>query len=626
MTGQVIGRAGQFASQDERRKRRLRYLLILPAIRRYRERTRHSLRWRLAESHIGTILLSILATSLISAVVSVMYAFIQQPMQHEPAVEAAWVADGLTELGLTEGLVMVGPRNQRLGSRPAADSGDGPRATVVSSTALRSQLSTLLAAMATGEFGPNVLTNDINFGNIVGKRLANINSISIVGRDMRILASSEPLLTGRDALLIGPAALGVAQSALDGSTSVVDNTRIVESISSSTGSFPLRNQSGAVVAAVVVDKAAQSLPAGWNFIGLTLSNVGQMAMLMLVLIGLPAIPIGAIIGFRRARAISQPVVALTSAADAIADQRLDVRVQPDGEDEIAALGRRFNEMADRLQESLAREAAARARAESLLAANQELVANVSHELRTPVALVRAHLESLATEPEQAEEYIRIALREADRLESLVDDLFQLARLEGQDVALEREAYDVGGAVREAAESLIEPARRETGILLRADIAPGNLKSVGDRARLVQVVQNLIRNAIRHTPEGGIVLVTARPDDQRIIVSVQDTGFGISPEDLPHIFDRFYRGERSRNRGYGGAGLGLAIAKRMIEQMGGTIAVESELGEGSMFTITLPAGDQPPPASTAGRSVGAIEPAQRTRNPAPVGSPAATTNW
>lgn len=624
MTGQVIGRTGQFASQDERRKRRLRYLLVFPAIRRYRERTRHSLRWRLAESHIGTILLSILATSLISAVVSVMYAFIQNPMQQEPAVEAAWVAEGLTELGLADELVMIGPRDQRFGPRPAADSGDGSRSTVLRSAALKSQLSTLLAAMSTGEFGPNVLTNDINFSNILGKRLANINSISIVGHDKRILASSEPLLTGREALLIGPAALGVAQSALDGSTSVLDNTRIIESISSSTGSFPLRNQTGTIVAAVVVDKAAHSLPAGWSFIGLTLSNVGQLAMLMVLLIGLPAIPIGAIIGFRRARAISQPVVALTSAADAIADQRLDVRVQPDGEDEIAALGRRFNEMADRLQESLAREAAARARAESLLAANQELVANVSHELRTPVALVRAHLESLATEPEQAEEYVRIALREADRLESLVDDLFQLARLEGQDVALEREAYDVGGAVREAAESLIEPARRETGILLRADVAPGNLKSVGDRARLVQVVQNLIRNAIRHTPEGGIVLVTARPDDQRIIISVQDTGFGISAEDLPHIFDRFYRGERSRNRSHGGAGLGLAIAKRMIEQMGGTIAVESELGEGTMFTITLPiAGDQPPAATTARPEP---EGAQRTRNPAPVGSPAPTTNW
>ena len=584
---QVAGHAAQLAEAEDKRKRRLRYLLVLPAIRRYRERTRHSLRWRLAGSHIGTILLSILATSVISAVVSVTYAFIQQPMQQEPAAEAAWVAEGLTELGIVDRLVLIGPGDQEFGPLPSVDRGNDPWSTELPGEQLQAQLSTLLAAMATGEFGPNVLTNDINFTNIVGKRLANIKSISIVGHDMRILASSAPVLTGREALLISPAALGVAQSALDGSTSVLDNTRIVEAISSITGSYPLRNASGAVVAAVVVDKSAQSLPSGWGFIGLTLTNVGQLALLMALLIGIPAIPIGAFIGFRRARAISQPVVALTSAADAIADERLDVRVQPVGEDEIAALGRRFNDMAERLQASLAREAAARARAEALLAANQELVANVSHELRTPVALVRAHLESLATDPEQAEEYIRIALREADRLEALVDDLFQLARLEGQDIALDREPYDAGGAVREATESLIEPARRETGILLRADVAVGDLQCVGDRARLVQVVQNLIRNAIRHTPEGGIVLVTARPERDRVIVSVQDTGVGIPPEDLPFIFDRFYRGERSRNRSHGGAGLGLAIAKRMIEQMGGTITVESEIGEGSMFTITLP---------------------------------------
>lgn len=590
---QVAGHAKphttQFASADERRKRRLSYFLILPAIRRYKERTRHSLRWRLAESHVGTILLSILATSVISAVVSVTLAFIQQPMQQEPSVEAAWVAEGLTELGLVDGLVTIGPRETGLGPRPADEFGAGPTLTTVKTETLQAQLSTLLGAMATGEFGPNVLTSDINFTNIVGKRLANINSISIVGHDMQILASSEPVLTGREALLIGPAALGVAQSALDGSTSVIDNTRIVETLSSITGSYPLRNESGAVVGAVVVDKSASSLPTGWGFIGLTLSNVGRLALMMALLIGIPAIPIGAIIGFRRARAISQPVTALTSAADAIADKRLDVRVEPEGEDEIAALGRRFNEMADQLQTSLEREAAARSRAETLLAANQELVANVSHELRTPVALVRAHLESLATEPEQAEEYITIALREADRLEALVDDLFQLARLEGKDstMELEREPYDAGGAVREATESLIEPARREAGILMQVDIAAGNLKVIGDRARLVQVVQNLIRNAIRHTPEGGIVLVTARPDAEHVIVSVQDTGYGISADDLPFIFDRFYRGERSRNRSHGGAGLGLAIAKRMVEQMDGTIAVESELGEGSMFTIALP---------------------------------------
>ena len=160
--------------------------------------------------------------------------------------------------------------------------------------------------------------------------------------------------------------------------------------------------------------------------------------MLALLIGLPAIPIGTVIGIRRARAISRPITELARATDAIAERRLDARVRVEGEDEIAALGRRFNEMADRLQASVAREAAARARAESLLAANKELVANVSHELRTPVALVRGHLESLADEPSNGRGVHRIALRETDRLESLVNDLFQLARLESRGRPLERE--------------------------------------------------------------------------------------------------------------------------------------------------------------------------------------------
>ena len=453
----------------------------------------------------------------------------------------------------------------------------------------QAKTSALLEAMASGEVSPNVFTKDVNLETSVGKRLANVSSISIVGRDQTIIASSEPILNGRSALLIGPAALGVARSALDGSTSTSDNSRIVESIGSITGSYPLESSDGRIVGAVVVDKSARTLPTGWRFAALVLQYVGELALAIALLIGLPAIPIGTLIGIRRARAMGRPITELAIAADAIAEQHLDARVRVDGDDEIATLGRRFNQMADRLEQSLNREAAARARAEALLAANQELVANVSHELRTPVALVRAHLESLAGEPERVDEYARIALRETDRLEALVDDLFQLARIEGQGVALAREPFDAGAAAREATESLVEPARRDAGIVMRADVEAEHedeLRCVGDRARLVQVLQNLIRNAIRFTPEGGIILVGARPDGDAVAITVQDTGVGIPPKDLPHVFDRFYRSEQSRNRSHGGAGLGLAIARRLVEGMGGTIGVESQLGEGTRFTIRL----------------------------------------
>jgi signal transduction histidine kinase len=260
-----------------------------------------------------------------------------------------------------------------------------------------------------------------------------------------------------------------------------------------------------------------------------------------------------------------------------------------GEDEVANLQRGFNQMADLVQTSMTDEAAQRDRAEQALIANRDLVANVSHELRTPVALIRGHLEAIEADPDARDAYIRIALREADRLEHLVDDLFQLTRLESKRVELDLAPFDAGSAVRSAVESLMEPARREAGLTVKANIPEEHLSCLGDRLRVEQVLLNLIRNAIHFTPEGGIILVTAeRGAGGRVFFSVRDTGVGIPEQHLEHIFDRFYRADESRARSSGGAGLGLAIAKELVEAMGGAISVESELDEGTVFTIALPA--------------------------------------
>lgn len=589
-TGRAAAAAWRTQCVEWRGWRALRYLLIWPLITVYRDCVRRSLRWRLAESHVGTILISVAAVSLIGAAASVASAFIQRPMEQEPANEARWVAEGLQRLGWVDDLSLVAVPGRVGAAVSVVDNRVLPTAGVAREA--QTNTSALLAAMASGEISPNPFTEDVNLEtkNAIGRALANVSSISIVGRDQTVLASSAPILNGRSALLIGPSALGVARGALDGETSTEKNTRIVEGIGSITGAYPLERSDGRIFGAVVVDKSARTLPTGLGFAALVLEYVGELALRIALLIGLPAIPIGLLIGIRRARAIARPITDLAVAADAIAGQRLDARVRVDGDDEIATLGHRFNQMAERLQESLGREAAARERAERLLAANRELIANVSHELRTPVALVRAHLESLAGEPERVDEYARIALRETDRLDALVTDLFQLARIEGQGIELAREAFDGGGAVREATESLVEPARREAGIVIRAvveDERPEELRCLGDRARLVQVLQGLMRNAIRFTPEGGIIVVGARPDGDAVEIVVQDTGVGIGPNDLPHVFERFYRSEQSRNRSHGGAGLGLAIARRLIEGMGGSITVASELGEGTRFTIRLP---------------------------------------
>lgn len=338
---------------------------------------------------------------------------------------------------------------------------------------------------------------------------------------------------------------------------------------------------------MVVEKFERTYKPGLPLWVLVAQFIGVIGLIILALVGIPAVPIGILTGIRRARAISRPVAMLAATADRFAHGDLSARVQVKGQDEVASLQHSFNAMAERLQGALAREAAQRERAEQALAANRELVANVSHELRTPVSIVRAHLEALTSEPERGEAYVRIALTETDRLEQLVEDLFALTRLESQALSLSLEPFDAGSAVREAIESLADPARREAGLTLLAEVALGDLTTIGDRARVVQVIQNLVRNAIRFTPEGGIILVGAATDRDEVAISVRDTGVGIAPEDLPHVFDRFYRAERSRNRGSGGAGLGLTIARQLVESMGGTIAVESTIDEGTTFTIRLP---------------------------------------
>jgi signal transduction histidine kinase len=180
----------------------------------------------------------------------------------------------------------------------------------------------------------------------------------------------------------------------------------------------------------------------------------------------------------------------------------------------------------------------------------------------------------------------------------------LTRLESRRFELHLEDADAGSIVREAIESLSGLARREAELTLTAQIGEGNLTCTCDRQRLVQVLQNLIRNAIRFTPQGGIIVGTSERIDDTIAISVHDTGVGIPPEALPNIFQRFFRAEQSRSRAAGGSGLGLAIAKELVEAMGGTISVESAVNEGSTFTITLPASqfNDAPPVNTADQVV------------------------
>jgi signal transduction histidine kinase len=546
----------------------LRYVLVWPLITTWRRKTRRSLRWRLAASHFAVVLYSVLAIAAVGIATMLILAYVQAPTRNEAAAEASLIADGFEKLA--------------------------------ESTALTNDdRSVLLRAMATGEMSPNLNQDNIGVYASVGGVLGNVEAISIVDLSGRVIASSDNSLIGQRLDAAGPMAARVGEVALAGSTDLLGNTVVDDDTDAMAGAYPLYGSNGQLVGAVVLEKTERTFSPGLPLWYMIAQFVGFIGLLVLALVGIPAIPIGIITGIRRARAISRPVATLAATADRFAKGDLSARIQVRGQDEVASLQHSFNSMAEHLQGALAREAAQRQRAEEALAANRELVANVSHELRTPVALVRAHLESLAGDPERGEEYVRIALRETDRLEHLVEDLFALTRLESRGLTLHVEPFDAGSTVREAIESLAEPARREAGLTMLAEVEPGDLTAAGDRARVVQVIQNLVRNAIRFTPEGGIILVGAAPDGERVSITVRDTGVGIAPEDLPHVFDRFFRVERSRNRGSGGAGLGLTIARQLVESMGGTISVESAIDEGTTFTIRLPRAARPAPSQING---------------------------
>ncbi|MGZ3645855.1 MAG: sensor histidine kinase, partial [Ktedonobacteraceae bacterium] len=240
----------------------------------------------------------------------------------------------------------------------------------------------------------------------------------------------------------------------------------------------------------------------------------------------------------------------------------------------------------------------RAKAERADQSRRELIVNVSHELRTPIASIRGHAESLLMEMEEEEggnapdpaelrDYLNIVHREAERLSALVDDLLSFARMDSDELHLDVVPIVAGEVVEEMYETMAPLARRERQVTLIRRVAPMLPLILADRQRLGQVLLNLIRNAITYTPQGGIVSITMeRADADYLALVVADTGIGIPNDDLERVFERFYRSDTSRARTSGGFGLGLAIVRDLVNAMGGSITVESKVGEGSCFRVLL----------------------------------------
>ncbi len=337
-----------------------------------------------------------------------------------------------------------------------------------------------------------------------------------------------------------------------------------------------------------VDSSAQIGAAFGRLINVTLLGSSVVLNLFaLVVIGL--LPVGLGVGYLLARGLTRRIERLDQAAASLAAGDLGSRVPAASPDEIGRLGLTFNSMAAQLEERERALADAAARSDALLRSNKRLVADVSHELRNPLATLRGYLEALEHDygdklPERDMAVIR---GETQRLTALVEDLFTLARAEAQQLPLTLEAVDVGAMVNRVAETLAPLARREREIEVVAQVAPGLPAARADQVRLEQVLRNLAQNAVRHTPPGGIIAFEATLcEDGAVALAVADTGLGIAPEDLPLVFERFYRGDSSRARETGGAGLGLALVRELVDAMGGAVSVESTPGRGSRFTVCL----------------------------------------
>ncbi|HSD61857.1 MAG TPA: HAMP domain-containing sensor histidine kinase [Burkholderiales bacterium] len=264
-----------------------------------------------------------------------------------------------------------------------------------------------------------------------------------------------------------------------------------------------------------------------------------------------------------------------------------------GRDEIERLTIAFLEMARRIQDQM----------RSLRATDtqrREMVANVSHDLRTPLAAVIGYLETLQVKsttlsPDERAGYLEIALKQCRYLNTLVENLFELARLEADQVPFSPEALNLGDLVEDVVQKVSLRAS-EKRIALVTDYPDALPLVLADAGLVERVLENLIENALSYTPEKGRVSVRISPAPRSVWVSVEDTGCGIPPEDLPRVFDRFYRGEKSRHDASGHAGLGLAIARRIVELHGGEISVASLPDAGATFAFALPTANSAPAAA------------------------------
>lgn len=309
----------------------------------------------------------------------------------------------------------------------------------------------------------------------------------------------------------------------------------------------------------------------------------DLSLLLTMLVFAAILSVG--FGLLCARMLADRIERVRSGTARIAAGDLESEVPVEGHDEVADLAEDFNRMARALEAAAERE-------REMEKTRRDLIAAVSHDLRTPLASTRALIEAVADgvaeDPQTEERYLSSARRELAHLSRLVDDLFELARIDAGVLQLTLEEASLHDMISDTISSF-QPQAESRGVSLVGEVSGGVDPVLVNPPRLQRVLHNLLSNALRHTPVDGTIALRATPQGEEVRVEVSDTGEGIAPDDLPRVFERSFRAERSRTRRADddpGAGLGLAIAKGLIEAHGGTMDVESDPGRGSRFCFTL----------------------------------------
>jgi signal transduction histidine kinase len=333
---------------------------------------------------------------------------------------------------------------------------------------------------------------------------------------------------------------------------------------------------------------------------------------LLLAIGLFALGLAVVVSAALARRFTTPIRQLTDASRALAEGDLTRRVPASqlraGSSELGELAVQFNTMADRLAESV--ELIRRDRDRS-----RDFLADVSHELRTPLAALRTFnqllMEGAADDPDARAEFLESSQGQIERLDWLAQNLLELSKLDSGLVLLDLRPDDLRAAVESATHQHDALAERR-GVRVQLDLPSRPIRIRHDPPRIGQVVANLVGNAVKFTPRGGTVRVSVEPTTDGARIDVVDTGVGIDPSELPHIFERFYRGSRANEARGSGSGLGLAIVRSIVDIHGGSVSVESGPGSGSRFTVHLPQDPRSVEGSPAAERTNVATAAEGTR--------------